>query len=134
MALQSASANPHLKFAKGITQKTMDAREDRLEAAIKKTNRAWVHRRDGDCRLWKTDLFGGCMGKDEWNHLTKRSKTRNEPPEVRHATGITCMACTRHHTLIDKGVIKHRYLTKKKADGPMVWRQGSKRYDEREAA
>jgi len=133
----SASADPRLKYAKGITRDTLKARDDRHEAQVKRINRAKVKLRDGDCCLSSPaaqELFGRCMGTDEWNHLEKRSKTRNQSPEERHATGITCMACSRHHKLIDDGDIKHRFLTKAKADGPMVWQWKGKRarLDERE--
>lgn len=114
-------------------RKKIKARKDRAEAEVKKRNRAIVAERDGYCRLGTRAaraVFGDCQGFSEWNHLWKRSRSRNVDSEERHATGVTAMHCQRHHYDVDHYVIKFEYKTERRADGPMRWWKGDAVYEE----
>lgn len=133
-----ASSCPDLAIPKGPTRAELKGTEDYREQQIIKRNRAACVRRDGFCRIghWGESaikLFGECYGTSQWNHFDKRSLTRNEPPEDRHATWRTGMLCGTHHDLIDTHKILFRYLTPKGADGLMAfWKQGERELEEEE--
>lgn len=103
------------------------ARKDRKEAAVEKAVRAIVADRDGRCRLESFDpavraLFGACDGPGEWAHILKRSQSRGQAPEIRHASTSSLMLCARHH----RGKPSHEmhdfeieYKTDDGADGPL---------------
>jgi len=103
----SSFANP--KPAK--TRKQVKAKKDRSETAVKQLVRAIVSQRDGDCRFQNLGL-GPCSGESEWAHVKKyrRANTRRQPPEQRHKTVGTLMACSRHHDLIDGRQSPRLYL------------------------
>jgi hypothetical protein len=128
-----ASGCHELAFPKGPTRAEIKSREDREEQQIIKRNRAKCVRRDGDCRIgyWgdsAVELFGECFGASQWHHLDPRSLTRNEPPEVRHSTTITMMACGSHHRMLDLHEIKYEPQTEDGADGPLTfWVDESRR-------
>lgn len=104
-----------------------ERQERQREIAIIAVNRATVARRDGRCRLGTRAarlVFDACAGRAEWNHLTKRSKSDRDGAtlEEKHATGITMMACSGHHQAIDQHRISFEYLTDRRADGQMKWK------------
>ena len=122
-----ASGCPDLAFPKGQTRAERKGSLGYRERQIIERNRAHCERRDGDCRIgyWGDTaiaLFGECFGTPEWNHFRRRSKSRGEPPEVRHSVEITGMLCGRHHDMVDEHEIDFDYLTEKRADGPMKFR------------
>jgi hypothetical protein len=122
-----ASGWSGLKYPKGPTRAELKGSLTYRERQIIDRNRAHCERRDGFCRIghWKDSaiaLFGECYGPSEWNHFRRRSKSRGEAPEVRHSTEITGMLCERHHDMVDEHEIDFDYLTNKRADGPMKFR------------
>ena len=103
---------------KGKTRKQLKAKRDRIAKVIEKIVRAKCVDRDGFCRLMGC---GPCQGVSEWCHMhvKRRSKTRNLPPEVRHTTMESFMACTSHHAAYDAHRITLEPLTDRGANGPM---------------
>ena len=115
-------------------RKTTKARKDRQEAAVIAKVRAADVARDDYCRFsWECqslgltvlkDDLGPCDGDSHWCHLPPktRAKTRNMPPEERHGTVWTIMACKFHHDRLDdrqQPRIVVRCLTDAGADGPI---------------
>lgn len=122
-----ASSCPDLAHPKGPTRAERKGSIGYRERQIIQRNRAHCERRDGDCRIgyWggsAVALFGECFGTPEWNHFRRRSKSKGEPPEVRHSVEITGMLCGRHHDMVDEHEIDFDYLTETRADGPMKFR------------
>lgn len=102
--------------------------------------RATCVERDGQCRAHintryeRVDFSGGhlllgdCEGVSEWAHMheRRRSKTRNQAPEVRHDTKYSLMLCTRHHAQYDGRERPRLFitaLTRRGADGPLKFRR-----------
>ena len=97
-------------------------RDRRAETARIQAVRAECERRDGFCRL-SHGGYGPCTGKSEWAHLgdKTRAKTRGMAPEDRHDAAWTAMLCTGHHAAYDRHELDLRYLTARKANGPLLW-------------
>jgi len=113
-------------FPKPEPRKRTQARKARAEAAVVKAVRAACVLRDGLCRLsdepWSVTAV--CRGPSQWTHLPPftRARTRGLPPERRHSTAWTIMACQRHHDMIDgrrTPTLKVFCLTDKGANGPI---------------
>ena len=122
---------------KPVKRKTLKGRKDRAEAKQKHMVRMLCVARDGDCRIVRPgatieqawEAFGECRGESEWAHMheKRRSQTRGLPPEVRHTTAHSFMACTRHHDMYDGRQSPRLFvtaLTRQGADGPLKVRLG----------
>ena len=124
-----------MTFPKPERRKTTKARKDRQEAAVKAQVRAACVERDGGCRFTmfheRTGMtrftahgLKGCDGSSHWCHLPPKTRahTRRMPPEERHSTAWTIMACKFHHDRLDgrqQPRIVVRCLTPDGADGPI---------------
>lgn len=126
------------------------AKKRRADDAVAKTVREKCVERDGYCRIGNTqrcdqvlfrvgdsfsicanvDPWGGiCRGPSQWSHMEarRRSKTRNQAPEIRHDTKYSFMACRQHHDQYDnrdKPRLFVTALTSKGANGPLKFRLG----------
>jgi hypothetical protein len=124
-----------MTFPKPERRKTTKARQDRHEAAVEKQVREAVVERDGHCRIsWEHRRTGmtvmdfdllGCKGDSQFCHLPPKTRaaTRKMPPEERHGTAWTLMACKFHHDRLDgrqQPRIVVRCLTPDGADGPIT--------------
>lgn len=132
-AMRLAGGNPKPSGQRRREQ----AREDRAEAAVKRTVRAACVVRDGRCRMTRVpgyeQIFGPCRGRSEWNHLRRRARTGGQPAEVRHNTATSCMNCERHHDMIDEFLVRVLGidpLAGKGADGPLTYAHGGQTYAE----
>ena len=112
------------------------ARKDRAEAAVIRKVRAACFQRDGYCRLYlgmgplvRGDQISpdidGCRGLSHWCHLPPKTRaaTLKMPPEERHGTAWTLMACKCHHDLLDgrqRPRIIVKFLTEAGANGPIA--------------
>ena len=114
------TSTSRLAFPKPESRRKAKARDDRAEAAVKKSVRAFVAERDGYCRLWLYEVETGCDGPSEWAHLTRRSHTRGMAPTARHNSLITAMLCRTHHRQFDACLVGLRMLTDFGADGLMM--------------
>jgi len=88
------------KRSKPIRRKPRSREErDRITAV-----RAKCVTRDGYCRGQREGYVHTCEGPSEWAHLERkrRSKTRNQPPAIRHTTADSLMLCQSLHRLYDK--------------------------------
>lgn len=123
-----------LAFPKAEPRKRTKARKDRVAAKVVKSVRAQCVDRDGRCRLLqilKAGLSGDtwapstlddpCNGPSELAHMhvTRRSQTRNQAPEIRHTTKDSLMACRFHHQQYDAHRLRITALSRKGADGPL---------------
>lgn len=115
-------------FPKPEPRRREKPRRARAERAVKQAVREQVVLRDGYCRI--RDVFVRCRGLSTWNHLRRRSETRNLPPEERHTTATSIMNCQEHHRMIDEHEIGWTYVTERQADGPMTFSHKGRTYSE----
>jgi hypothetical protein len=80
------------------------ARHQRHACTVTKSVRSRCVERDGYCLYAKyEDSTLDCQGPSQWCHsdALKRFRTRGLPPEVRHTTRDSFIACQRHHDMYD---------------------------------
>lgn len=100
----SASASQTLANPKPLPHRRTKGRRKRQERKVVQDVRPVVMDRDGYCRLSEAarlhpDEFGACEGPSEWSHYNathRRSKTRGQPPEMRHTTAGSMSLCRKH--------------------------------------
>jgi hypothetical protein len=108
------------------TRKAEKAKAGRAEKRVKTDVR--------DCRLQNlSDRYEGtsdftCDGPPEWAHLQakRRSKTRGQPPDVRHTTEDSLILCRRHHARYDgreRPRLEIEALSTRGADGPLRFKE-----------
>jgi hypothetical protein len=108
------------------TRKAEKAKAKRVEKKVTVDVRAQCVVRDCGCRA-DYDC-GPCFGPLEWAHLhaKRRSKTRGQPPEVRHTTADSLMLCRRHHARYDgreRPRLEIEALSARGADGPLRFKE-----------
>lgn len=129
-------------LAKPEPRRIVNARAQRHAAKVVKSVRAQCVTRDGYCRIGNWEDNGDdwhswdmedsfCDGPSEWAHLgdKQRFKTRGMPPEVRHTTAGSLMACHKHHADYDAGLIDIQPEGERGADGPLVVTRTQTRMD-----
>lgn len=123
----SASSFQGLANPKPLPHRRTKERRKRHESKVVKQVRPQVVARDGYCRLSEAarlhpENFGECEGPSEWSHYNathRRSKTRGQPPEVRHTTAGSMMLCRQHSQDYDQNRIDIETQTDRGCDGPV---------------
>lgn len=128
----NASNSPDLALPKGPTRQRLKGRRDRAEAAVQKAVRAKCVERDGLCRINGGLGVAVPLGQSEHAHMhvARKSKTRNQAPEIRHSTKTSLMLCAVHHRLYDAKELTIDALTDQGADGPLTFSYRGKSYSE----
>lgn len=119
-----------LAHPKGEPRARVKRRQRREEAAVVRAVRAEVFGRDVICRVavdrserWPHALVDVriCRGDLTLAHLLRRSATRRMAPRKRHTVDQCIVLCQRHHEMEERHELTWRYLTDRKADGPIAW-------------
>ena len=108
----------------GRTRRQMKTKADRDETAVEAAVRLLVKRRDGYCRVQYDGTVGKCSGPSEWAHFgeSRRFKTGNQAPEVRHTVEGSLMLCQKHHHAYDNYRLFIRAIDPAKGcEGPLVF-------------